>query len=156
MEEALRWSQLPMQSGQRCAEIGAAPGGASQVLLARGLKVIGIDPAEMHSTVLTHPHFVHVRKRGADVRRREFRNVRWLTVDMNVAPNYTLDTVEEIVTHPEVNIRGMLLTLKLLDWGLAEEIPEYLFRIRTWGYKDIRARQLQFNRQEICVAAHKG
>jgi hypothetical protein len=36
---------------------------------------------------------------------------------------------------------------------MAEQIPEYLFRIRTWGYKDLHARQLQHNRQEICVAA---
>ena len=38
---------------------------------------------------------------------------------MNVAPRYTLDAVEAIVTHPEVNIRGLLLTLKLPDWDLA-------------------------------------
>jgi 23S rRNA (cytidine2498-2'-O)-methyltransferase len=153
MEEALRWSQLPIQPGQHCAEIGAAPGGSSQVLLARGLIVQGIDPAEMAPAVLAHPNFTHVKKRGADVRRREFRKVRWLMADMNVAPTYMLDTIEGIVTHPEVDVRGMLLTLKLLDWELADHIPEYLFRIRTWGYKDIRARQLQYDRQEFCVAA---
>jgi 23S rRNA (cytidine2498-2'-O)-methyltransferase len=72
---------------------------------------------------------------------------------MNVAPRYTLDTVEAIVTHREVNIRGLLLTLKLLDWDLAERIPEYLERIRSWGYAQVRARQLAHNRQEICVTA---
>jgi hypothetical protein len=46
-----------------------------------------------------------------------------------------------------------LLTLKLLEWELAESIPEYLFRIRSWGYQHVHARQLQHNRQEICVAA---
>ena len=30
---------------------------------------------------------------------------------MNVAPQYTLDAVEALVAHAEVNIRGMLLTL---------------------------------------------
>ena len=33
--------------GARVAEIGSAPGGASQALLARGFKSLGIDPAEM-------------------------------------------------------------------------------------------------------------
>ena len=42
---------------------------------------------------------------------------------MNVAPEYTLDAVESIVTHAEVNIRGLLLTLKLPQWTLAEEVP---------------------------------
>lgn len=153
MEEALRWSQLPIPPGARCAEIGSAPGGASQALLDRGLIVLGIDPAEMHPAVLQHPHFTHLRKRAFEVRRKEFRKVRWLTADMNVAPKYTLDVVEEIVTHPEVNIRGMILTLKLFQWKLAERIPEYLDRIRGWGFNRVAARQLAHNRQEVCVAA---
>jgi 23S rRNA (cytidine2498-2'-O)-methyltransferase len=79
--------------------------------------------------------------------------MRWLTADMNVAPNYTLDSVEAIITCAEVNIRGMLLTLKLPDWGLANQVPDYLDRIRSWGYNIIQARQLQHDRREICVAA---
>jgi 23S rRNA (cytidine2498-2'-O)-methyltransferase len=74
---------------------------------------------------------------------------------MNVAPQYTLDTVEAIVAHPEVEIRGLLLTLKLLDWSLAAEIPNYLDRIRSWGYRDVKVRQLSHNRQEVCVCAQK-
>jgi len=72
---------------------------------------------------------------------------------MNVAPRYTLDAVEPIVMHREVNIRGMLLTLKLFDWQLAEELPEHIERVRRWGYNLIRVRQLQHNRQEVCLAA---
>jgi 23S rRNA (cytidine2498-2'-O)-methyltransferase len=153
MEEALHWSRFPIAADARVAEIGSSPGGASQALLARGCYVLGIDPAEMAPAVLAHPRFTHLRRRSTQVRRREFRKIRWLAVDMNVAPSYTLDAVEEIVTHPEVNIRGMILTLKFPDWNLAAEVPQYLARIRSWGYNLIRARQLQHNRREICVAA---
>ncbi len=131
------------------------PGGASQALLNHGLKVIGIDPAEMDPAVIANPNFTHWKKRGADVRRRDYRNVRYLAVDINVAPAYTLDTVESIVTHPEVKIRGLILTLKLLDWNLADELPQYLDRIRSWGYGHVRARQLHHNRQEVCVVARR-
>jgi 23S rRNA (cytidine2498-2'-O)-methyltransferase len=155
MSEAIAWSQLPLEAGQTIAEIGCAPGGASQALLDRGLLVLGIDPAEVEPIVQAHPKFVHMRKRGHEVRRREFRKVRWLAADMNVAPQYTLDTVEAIVAHPEVEIRGLLLTLKLLDWSLAAEIPNYLDRIRSWGYRDVKVRQLSHNRQEVCVCAQK-
>jgi 23S rRNA (cytidine2498-2'-O)-methyltransferase len=155
MKEALAWSGLGVQAGQRIVEIGCAPGGASQALLDEGLNVIGIDPAQVDPCVLAHPRFTHVQKRGSEVRRRELRGVRWLAADMNVAPNYTLDTVEALVTHPTVNVRGLLLTLKLLDWELAEQISEYLHRIRSWGYAQVRAKQLPHNRQEICVAAVK-
>ncbi len=153
MEEALRWSQLPIPRGARVAEIGSAPGGAAQALLARGLIVTGIDPAEMAPAVLNHPRFTHIRQRSTQVRRREFRKIRWLTADMNVAPNYTLDAVEAIVAYAEVSVRGLLLTLKLPDWGIVERVPEYLDRIRSWGYNVVQARQLQHNRLEICVAA---
>ncbi|HTQ37987.1 MAG TPA: SAM-dependent methyltransferase [Pirellulales bacterium] len=155
MEEALAWSRMPLKAGDVWAEIGSAPGGASQALLRHSLKVIGIDPADMDQHVLANPHFTHWKKRGADIRRREFRKVKYLAADINVAPAYTLDTVEAIVTHPEVKIQGLLLTLKLLDWKLAEQLPEFLDRIRSWGYSHVRARQLHHNRQEVCVAARR-
>jgi 23S rRNA (cytidine2498-2'-O)-methyltransferase len=153
MEEALQWSQLPIPPGARCAEIGSAPGGSSQALLARGLSVIGIDPAEMHPAVVNDPRFNQVRRRVVQVARREFRKVRWLMVDMNVAPKYTLDAVEAIVTQREASIRGMLLTLKLTEWELADELPAFRARVHHWGYDVVRMRQLQHNRQEVCLAA---
>ncbi len=142
MEEGLRWSGLPIPAGARCAELGSAPGGGSQALLSRGMIVTGVDPAEMHPAVVAHPNFTHVRRRSNQIRRRDFRKIRWLMADMNVAPNYTLDTVESLVTHSEVHIRGMLLTLKLITWQLSDEVPDYLRRIRGWGYNLVRARQL--------------
>ncbi len=153
MEEALRWSELPIPAGARVAEIGSAPGGASQALLARGFEVWGIDPAAMDPRVLGEPRFTHLRRRAVAVPRREFRKIRWLTADMNVAPKCTLDIVEDIVSHRETAIRGMLLTLKLPDWKLADQLPEYLARVKGWGYNVVRARQLCHNRREICVAA---
>ncbi len=155
MEEALRWSEFPIAKGARWAELGSAPGGSSQALLQRGMEVVGIDPAEMDPAVLAHPQFTHIRRRAIAVRRRQFRKIRWLAADMNVAPGCTLDAVEEIVTHCEVNIRGLLLTLKLPDWKLAEQLPQYIARIRGWGYNVVYGRQLIHNRQEVCVAAQQ-
>ncbi len=123
MEEALRWAHLPIPRKAHWAEIGSAPGGSSQALLQHDYYVTGIDPAVMDRRILDHPCFTHIRRRAAAVRRRDFRKVRWLAADMNVAPEYTLDAVQSIVTHAEVNIRGMLLTLKLPQWKLAERAP---------------------------------
>lgn len=153
MEESLRWSRIPIRAADIAAELGCSPGGSCQALLAHGLKVIGVDPAEVHDSVLANPNFQHIRKRSADVRRGEFRAVKWLFADMNVAPQYTLDAVEAITSSRRVQLRGLLLTLKLLDWELAGEMPDYLARIRGWGFRYVRARQLQHNRQEICVVA---
>lgn len=87
------------------------------------------------------------------VRLRQFRKMRWLTADMNVAPKCTLDIVESVVTARDVQIRGMLLTIKLPDWKLAAEVPQWLNRVRRWGYNVVRAQQLAHHRQEFCVAA---
>jgi 23S rRNA (cytidine2498-2'-O)-methyltransferase len=155
MEEALSFADLPLRAGDQVAEIGCSPGGTTQALLSRGLIVTGIDPAEVTPTVLAHPHFTHVRKRGADVRLRDFRSVRWLTADLNVPPRMTLATVERIVTHREANVRGLIIMLKLPDWKLADEVSDWLERIRSWGYADVRARHLMHNRQEVCVVARR-
>lgn len=155
MDEALQWSRLPIQKGDAVVEIGSAPGGACQRLLEAGLRVTGVDPSEMDASILKHPNFTHFRKRGSDVRRRDYRDFKWLMADSNVAPNHTLDTVEAIVTHELTNLRGFLLTLKLLEWKLVDEVPEFLQRVRSWGYEYVRCRQLAFQRQEICVAALK-
>ena len=153
MQEALNWSQLPVSRRETCAEIGSAPGGATQALLQQGLRVIGIDPAEMDPSLLQHPDFTHVRKRAADMRRREFRDVKWLVADSNVAPAHTLDSVESIVTDRNVHVRGLILTLKLTNWQLADEISHYVDRVRSWGFSYVKTRQLSFNRLEFCLAA---
>jgi 23S rRNA (cytidine2498-2'-O)-methyltransferase len=154
--EALEWSQLPLKAGDRCVEIGSSPGGSCLALLERGLVVTGIDPAEMDPAVLAHPGFTHLRARAKDVKRRVFRDCRWLVMDANVAPNYTLDTLDGLLTQAGVRPQGLVLTLKLTDPKLAERLPMVADRIRRHGYRRVRMRQLAFNRQEICAIVTDG
>ena len=153
MQEALHWSALPTTRGQVCIELGCAPGGASQALLDAGLKVVGVDPAEVAPEVLADSNFTHIRRRSVDVPRKALQGAQWLAVDMNVAPTYTLDAVEQIVTDPQASIRGMVLTIKLADLALAAELPKWVERVRSWGHRDVRTRQLAHNRQELCLVA---
>ena len=153
IEEALRWSELPIRSGDRCVEIGSAPGGSCAALLERGCVVTGIDAAEMDPAVLANPRFTHLRARARDVPRATFSGARWLMSDTNVAPKHTLDTVESIVNARDVRLEGLVLTLKLTDPSLTTQLPAFHKRIRGWGYQHVRARQLAFNRHEVCVVA---
>ena len=154
--EALQWSELPVAAGDRCVEIGSAPGGSCLALLERGLLVTGIDPAEMDATVLAHPNFTHLRARAKDVKRSVFRDCRWLVMDANVAPNYTLDTLDALLTQAGVRPQGLVLTLKLTDSKLAEQLPAVAERIRRHGYRRVRMHQLAFNRQEVCAVVTDG
>ena len=153
MQEALEWSALPIARGDLCVELGCAPGGASQALLDKGLQVLGVDPAEVAPEVLADPHFTHIRRSSAEVPYKQLRGVQWLAADMNVAPSFTLDVVEQVVANNQTNVRGMILTLKLTNWQLAAELPTLIDRVRGWGYRDVRTRQLAFNRQELCLVA---
>jgi len=153
MAEALRWSSLPIARGEVVVELGCAPGGAAQALLESGATVIGVDPAEVDPAVVEHPQFTHVRRRTTQLPQKFVKDAHWLAADMNVAPNYTLDAVEAVLRMPTTSIRGMLLTCKLPQWELMDEIDAWIDRIRGWGYQDVRLRQLAFNRQEICIAA---
>ncbi len=153
LEEAILWSGFRIRPDEVCAEIGSAPGGACQRLLEMGNRVLAIDPAEMDESFEGNEKLVHIRKRGREVRKREFKEVRWLLADLTNAPTYTLDTVEEIVAHESTNIRGLLLTLKLTDWALVETVPSLLERVKKMGFGLVKARQLAFNRKEFCLAA---
>ena len=153
LREAVAWSKLPMREGETVLELGAAPGGACQFLLERGLKVIGVDPAEMSPEILSHPNFEHWRMRGAEIQKKRLKQLDWLVCDSNVAPQYTLDSVEGIATNQHVSCHGMVLTLKMPDWKLVDQLPAHIERVRRWGYSNVEARHLAFNRQEICLVA---
>jgi len=149
--EGFLWSGIVPGNEDKCLDIGASPGGCSQFLLQQGMTVLGVDPGAIHPTVLNHPRFTHIHSRIKETKRSLLRDVRWIVADMNVAPNYTLDVLEEVVAKGVV--RGLLFTLKLIRWELADKLPMLLDRIRTWGFRDVRMKQLVFNRQEVMVAA---
>jgi 23S rRNA (cytidine2498-2'-O)-methyltransferase len=153
VSEGFAWAGFPLAEGQTLVELGCAPGGASQAMLEAGLNVIGIDPADIAPQVAHHSRFRHLRMRSKDVKRKEFQGVDWLYADINLPPTYTLDSVEGILEHPSVNFQGMVLILKLSDWSLAEEIPNHLERIESWGYAHVKVRHLSMNGREVCVAA---
>jgi hypothetical protein len=47
----------------------------------------------------------------------------------------------------------LVLTFKFADWGRAEKLPELVSRVRGWGYRDVRTRQLVTGGQEVCLVA---
>lgn len=162
--EALQWSRLPIRAGDICVEIGAAPGGSAQALLQRGCSVLAIDPADMDERLFGYPRLQHIKKRGKDVPKKSFAGARWLFADLNVAPKLTLDTVEEIVTNDAVHFRGMVLTLKSMSESgdakqdsslFPDEIAGIVDRVRGWGMRFVKTRQLAYNRNEICLLALK-
>ena len=154
LEEALLWSGIRIKNDDVCLEIGSAPGGSCQLLLEKGANVLAVDPADMEPEILANEKLTHLKCRGRDVRKRDLKNIRWLFADLNVAPSYTLDTVEDIVGNQHVvHLQGMLLTLKLADLKIVQEVPAMIERVKKMGFNLVRSRQLAFNRNEYCMMA---
>ncbi len=155
MAEALAWSELPFEPDDCVVEIGSSPGGSCQRLLDLGLKVTGIDPAEMDPVLLANPRFEHWRGKSSAMKRKMYSKFRWLVADANVAPNYTLDAVEDIVSYKTSRIKGLILTLKLSSYELADNMEAYVERVHSWGYPRVEVRQLASNRRECCLVAER-
>lgn len=153
IHEAVLWGQVPIQAGDTVAEIGSAPGGASQYLLEIGAKVVAIDPAEMDPAVADHPSLVHVRSRARDVPKKALLEVSWLTIDVNMPPSYTIEVIRDYIQNRGLPVRGVIATLKLPDWKLADEVDSYRSQFEQMGFKRVETRQLAFNRQELCLIA---
>ncbi len=152
LEEALLWSKAPLKPGDVAVEIGSAPGGASYALLKRGLKVVGIDPRPMEPIVVRNPQFTHIRKPVAQVLREELpHSVQWLLLDMNVAPNIALYSVDRLASRMKDSLVGAILTVKFTDWRFANEIPSMIDHVRSMGFSRVKAVQLSQHRQEILI-----
>jgi 23S rRNA (cytidine2498-2'-O)-methyltransferase len=150
--EAITWSGFPMHEGDLVVEIGSSPGGACGRLLELGLRVIGIDPADMDRRIANHPKFRHVRARAGDLPRKEFRGAKWMLVDSNVRPDKTLVTVENIVTHGQTDFHGLLITMKIGDYEAIDQIEKWRERVQSWNPQSIAIRQLARNKVEVCFA----
>ena len=150
--EAITWSGFDMHPGDLAVEIGSAPGGACGRLLELGLRVIGIDPAEMDPQIAQHPRYQHYQARADDLPRRHFRGAKWLLVDSNVKPDKTLGTVGNLVTHPHTSFQGLLVTMKLGDYDEAQQIQQWKSIVEAWGVADVKIRQLARNKCEVCFA----
>lgn len=150
LEEAAALFELPFRAGQRAVEIGAAPGGATHALLERGLEVVGIDPNDMDERVASHPRFAHLKMTSMNVDVAALEHYDWLLLDVNVPPRTALHGALPFL---RPSLEGFVFTLKMKDWSLAEEVDDWLARIRSAAGQSfvLRARQLWSNGSEICV-----
>jgi 23S rRNA (cytidine2498-2'-O)-methyltransferase len=83
LEEALTWLGTQPQPGDRCVDLGAAPGGWSHVALGRGASVTAVDRAELDPRIAKRVR--HVRRDGFSYV-PEDPPVDWLLCDIIAAP----------------------------------------------------------------------
>lgn len=148
IEEAIAWAGLDVREGQTAVEIGSAPGGAALALALRGVTVWGVDPGEMK---VAHPLIHHLDRTISALRWEELPpRVDWLLMDVNLAPQLALHELARLAPPLRGKLRGAVLTLKLNDARVVEELPSLLARAGTLGLGSARATHLPSNRREVC------
>ncbi len=155
MAEGLAWSGAPLGRGDVVLQFGGAPGGASYALLQRGADVVAVDPEPMSPTVLNwdgEGSFVHVpRTIGALERLALPERCDWIVLDVGIAPQVAIRSMQRFFPPFRKTLRGVMFTLKLNDWSVATDLPSLLERIRELGLTQVRATHLPSDRQEVFV-----
>ncbi|MCE9519176.1 MAG: hypothetical protein K8R87_06465 [Verrucomicrobia bacterium] len=160
MEQALIWAGLDGPKalpGKTALELGCSPGGATLALLRRGMNVVGVDTADLDPRVVAEGEkrpgsLKHLRVAAGDLFNQELpRPVHVLVSDMNIAPPIMLRTIEGVQSR--VRARVLILTLKINDRRIEQQIPRFMKQIEMFAPFPVRATQLPANRAEFCVVA---
>lgn len=153
--EAIEESNLDLSQYETAADLGAAPGGWTRVLLRHGLSVTAIDPALLDEAVEFHPEVRHFEGTSQEFLKKKGNrsNFDVIVNDMKINPNHTADIIIDFL--PCLAKGGLaIVTLKLPSSGalsitkkIVEEFSEYFDIIKT--------KQLYHNRSEVTVVMRK-
>lgn len=155
ISEALWRTGLDVNARSHILDIGCAPGGGTLVLLQRGARVVGVDPADMAPVVADHPHFEH--------RRVAFElldpdtlpdDLDIFVYDVNLSPKMMLGDLAALLRGLP-SLRHGLVTLKLNKPEHVDHVDAMLHKLRAAGFTHLTTEQLFHNRQELFVHAQK-
>jgi 23S rRNA (cytidine2498-2'-O)-methyltransferase len=147
--EALEWLGRRPEPGDVCVDLGAAPGGWSAVLLDMRAKVIAVDPAELAPDVRRKKGLTHVKASAFDFVPTE--PVDWLFCDMAWRP---LEVAQMLAKWGRRHLAGALVSnIKLPMKQRAAHVAKVRQVVAAGGWRDVRARQLYHDREEITLTA---
>jgi len=85
---------LKIKEHETCVELGAAPGGWSAIVLARGAKLVALDRSELRSDLMRHENLTFIKGDGFKYVPAN-TPVDWLLCDMIAFPERSLQLLEE-------------------------------------------------------------
>ena len=151
--EAIDLFSIRIDPQARALDLGAAPGGWSQVLASYGAQVTAVDPGELDPRVACLPN-VHVFSGTAQAFMRAGSEQFDLIVDdmrLDARESARLLVAAQVVLRPSA---AALITLKLPERAPSAVLGRALTTLRA-GYLILGARCLYFNRNEVTVHARR-
>lgn len=150
LEEALDWIGHGPAPGERCVDLGAAPGGWTLVLLERGAHVTAVDPADMAEALTGKRRLMHVRGSAFDFEPTEA--IDWLFCDMVWRP---LEVASLLARWGRRRwARFLVANIKLPMRGKSEFLGRVRALLRAGGWEGLRMRHLYHDREEVTLTAH--
>ena len=139
------------RDGMRGADLGAAPGGWSWVLMRQGLRVISVDNGPLQEKLLESGRVEHLREDGFHWHPRA--PLDWMVCDMVEQPRRVAERMATWIR--EGWCRHTIFNLKLPMKKRWDEtrLCLSLFEERAQKPLQVRARQLYHDREEITVFA---
>ncbi len=149
LEEALHWFGLAPGAGERCVDLGAAPGGWSWALIERRARVVAVDPALLRPDLMRQRNLRHAQTSAFAFEPEE--PVDWLFCDMAWRP---LEVAELLAKWGRRRwARFVVANLKLPMKEKARIVAELRAIVHGGGFTRIRTRQLYHDRDEITLLA---
>jgi 23S rRNA (cytidine2498-2'-O)-methyltransferase len=146
--EAFDWIGRSPEPSDVCVDLGAAPGGWSQVLLERRCKVIAVDPARLAPGVAKHRNLTHVQASAFEYDPEETAD--WVFCDMAWRP---LEVAALLARWGRRrHARFLVANIKLPMKKKVEYIGRVKEILETGNWRDLRVRQLYHDRDEVTMA----
>lgn len=155
LTEVFDFLPLDLPEDPRAIDLGAAPGGWTQVLLQRGARVTAVDPAKLDPRITANPRVTHYPGLSQDYLRehadeRQFDIlVNDMRMDARESVRVTLEALPLLASGAP-----LVVTLKLPEKKSLKVAREALDLIKS-EVDVIFARQLYHNRSEITVVGRK-
>jgi 23S rRNA (cytidine2498-2'-O)-methyltransferase len=147
--EAFEWFGRAPEAGDVCVDLGAAPGGWTVVLLEHRAHVIAVDPAMLMPSLRKKKSVTHVKLSAFDFNPAE--PVDWLCCDMAWRP---IEVAQMLAKWARRRMASTLISnIKLPMKQRAATVAEVVKIVADGGWKNVRARQLYHDREEVTLSA---
>ncbi len=149
--EALELFRLNLPSGGLALDLGAAPGGWTRILRGHAMRVVAVDPGDLHPSLVTDRAVRHVRQTAQQYLPAANDSFDVILNDMRMDARDSARVMNGAGRNLNRNGGWALLTLKLPRKGVAQ-VAHMALEVLRERYTVTGARQLFHNRSEITVA----
>jgi 23S rRNA (cytidine2498-2'-O)-methyltransferase len=151
LDEALELMGLEPQAGDTCVDLGAAPGGWTRRLVARGARVIAVDPAKLAPDLERHKKVTHVQESAFAFAPEEPAD--WVFCDMAWRPLEVAQLLAKWSRRAWAQTLVANIKLPMKDKNPVLHRVKHI--LTEGGWKHLSVRQLYHDRDEVTVMARR-